>query len=89
LGVILASKGYPDDYETGFEIGGLEKLDAETMIFHCGTARLDEKFVTNGGRVLLAARKARDMKTARANLYSDIKKIKCTNLFFRKDIGEN
>jgi phosphoribosylamine--glycine ligase len=87
LGVILASKGYPDDYETGYEISGFEKLEPETMIFHCGTGGCAEKPVTSGGRVLLAARKARDMKTARAYLYSDIKKIKCANLFYRRDIG--
>ncbi|MCL2049351.1 MAG: phosphoribosylamine--glycine ligase [Defluviitaleaceae bacterium] len=87
LGVILASKGYPNEYETGAPISGLEKLENETMLFHCGTEKTEAGFVTKGGRVLLAARKAEAMKTAQTQLYSDIKKIKCTNLFYRKDIG--
>jgi phosphoribosylamine--glycine ligase len=87
LGVILASKGYPDEYETGFPITGFEKLESDTMIFHCGTEKTETGFATKGGRVLLAARKAADMKTARTYLYKDIKNIKCKNLFYRNDIG--
>ncbi|MCL1844757.1 MAG: phosphoribosylamine--glycine ligase [Defluviitaleaceae bacterium] len=101
LGVILASKGYPDEYEKGFAITGLDKLSDETLIFHCGTAVCDEAtgtneqnvsppskpdYITNGGRVLLAARKAKDLATARRELYRDIKNIRCKNLFYRKDI---
>ncbi|MCL1863834.1 MAG: phosphoribosylamine--glycine ligase [Defluviitaleaceae bacterium] len=85
LGVILASKGYPDEYETGIEINGLDK--ASSLIFHCGTAKNEAgKFVTNGGRVLLAARKAKTLDDARKELYRDIKYIKCANLFYRTDI---
>lgn len=92
LGVILASKGYPDAYENGFPITNLENLEPETMLFHCGTAvpkpdTADSSgLVTNGGRVLLAARKTETLEAARAELYRDIKKIKCANLFYRKDI---
>jgi phosphoribosylamine--glycine ligase len=86
LGVVLASKGYPDDYATDFPITGLDKLEDETMLFHCGTKKIDGNFVTNGGRVLFAARKAETLAAARKQLYADIKKIKCTNLFYRNDI---
>ena len=87
LGVILASKGYPDAYEKGFVINGLDKTAKETLIFHCGTEKNeDDAFVTNGGRVLFAARKAKDLPTARRELYRDVKNIKCTNLFYRTDI---
>ncbi|MCL2355830.1 MAG: phosphoribosylamine--glycine ligase [Defluviitaleaceae bacterium] len=87
LGVVLASKGYPDDYESGFVINGLDKLAPETLLFHCGTDKNDAgAFVTKGGRVLFAARKAQNAATARRELYRDIKKIKCENLFYRSDI---
>jgi phosphoribosylamine--glycine ligase len=88
LGVILASKGYPDEYETGAEINGTEKLNPETLLFHCGTGKNENgNFTTNGGRVLLAARKAATLDAARRELYKDIKNIKCGNLFYRKDIA--
>jgi len=87
LGVVLASNGYPEDYETGFPIIGLDKLDEETLVFHCGTEKTDVGFATKGGRVLLVARKAESLKTAGKELYRDIKNIKCNNLFYRKDIG--
>jgi phosphoribosylamine--glycine ligase len=87
LGVIFASRGYPNDYETGFPINGLNKLEPETLLFHCGTKKSNDEIVTNGGRVLLAARTAKDLQSARKDLYKDIKKISCKNLFYRKDIG--
>jgi len=87
LGVILASKGYPDDFEKGAEIKGLDKVNSQTLIFHCGTAKNEaDNFTTNGGRVLLAARKAETLDAVRKELYRDIKNIKCTNLFHRSDI---
>jgi len=112
VGVIMASKGYPDEYETGFPITGFEKLDEKTLVFHCGTAcgatpstdatdipsegnvskpvlmksLPDGTLTTAGGRVLLVARCGATLAEARKSLYADIKKIKCTNLFHRKDI---
>lgn len=87
VGVVMASKGYPDAYENGFVINGLDKLADETLIFHCGTAKNDDgAFVTKGGRVLLAARKGQDLAAARRALYRDVKNIKCENLFYRTDI---
>ncbi|MCL2223428.1 MAG: phosphoribosylamine--glycine ligase [Defluviitaleaceae bacterium] len=89
LGIVLASKGYPDEYQNGFPITGLDKLEAETLLYHCGTKKEDNYFKTNGGRVLFAARKAENLDAARNALYKDVKKIKCTNLFYRTDIGED
>jgi len=88
LGVVLASKGYPGAYKNGFPIHGLSDLERDTLLFHCGTAKAENGgFATSGGRVLFAARKSGDIKSAAKQLYKDIKKIKCDNLFYRNDIG--
>ncbi len=85
LGVVLASKGYPGDYEKGFEIKGLDKVSAK--VYHMGTAKKDGKFVTAGGRVLIVVGKGDTLKDAHANAMSEIQKIECENLFNRSDIG--
>ncbi|MCL2609570.1 MAG: phosphoribosylamine--glycine ligase [Treponema sp.] len=88
-GVVLASRGYPGDYETGFPVEGLADLDRETLSFHCGTDLKDGGFVTAGGRVLVLARKAASLSLARQEVYREIEKVRCGNLFYRKDIGAN
>lgn len=85
LGVVLASKGYPENYEKGFEIRGLD--DIKSKVFHMGTKKVDGKILTNGGRVLIVCAEADSLEEARKNAYTDIEKIKCDNLFYRKDIG--
>jgi len=87
VGVVLASKGYPGPYETGAPIGGLDQLENETLVFHCGTDSAEGSFLTNGGRVLLLARVAPSLQEARAALYREIENIRCDNLFYRRDIG--
>lgn len=85
LGVVLASKGYPGDYEKGHEIKGLERLSARA--YHMGTKADGERILTAGGRVLLVVGKGRDLAEARENALSDVAKIACDNLFHRTDIG--
>lgn len=87
LGVVMASKGYPRDYEKGYVISGLEDLDRETVVFHAGTKEQDGQIVTNGGRVLLLARRANTLKEAQQAVYQEIAKVKSDGLFYRKDIG--
>ena len=87
-GVVMASKGYPGKYETGIKIDGLEEIDENTLLFHSGTARGENGYVTNGGRVFLAVKKAGSIYAARESLYDEIRKIKCDNLFYRTDIGK-
>ena len=87
IGVVLGSKGYPGVYPTGFPIDGLDDLKDDTLIFHCGTDHKDGKYVTNGGRVLVVARKAATLALAQKDVYEEIKKIRCDNLFCRTDIG--
>lgn len=85
--VILASGGYPNKYEKGLEIKGLEKLDNNLLIFHSGTAEYGEKIVTNGGRVLSVVGRGKTVEKARENVYENIDKISFKGSFYRKDIG--
>lgn len=85
VGVVLASKGYPEDYKNGYEILGLEKV--KSQIFHMGTKDLNGKIVTNGGRVLIVCASAHTLEEAIEKAYKDIEKIECDNLYYRKDIG--
>ena len=85
LGVVMASKGYPGPYQKGFEIEGLDLVDAQ--IYHMGTVIRDGKVLTNGGRVLMIVCGGKDLAAARACVYEQLSKIRCENLFFRKDIA--
>lgn len=88
IGVVLASKGYPETYQSGAVIQGLDKLEADTVVFHCGTELTAEGLVSAGGRVLLCARKAPTLQEAKEQLYQDLQHIQCDNLFYRRDIGD-
>lgn len=85
LGIVLASKGYPGDYQKGVEIGGLDKV--EGTLYHMGTKADGEKILTNGGRVLFVVGKGATLDEARKNALSDVERIACDNLFHRTDIG--
>ncbi|SFJ52996.1 MULTISPECIES: phosphoribosylamine--glycine ligase [unclassified Bacillus (in: firmicutes)] len=86
IGVVLASKGYPESYEKGAVIKGLETLE-DVIVFHAGTDVKDGTFVTNGGRVLFVACKAKDLQEAKGKVYAEIEKIESDGLFYRTDIG--
>ncbi len=85
LGVVLASKGYPAEYEKGHAIKNLESVDAK--VYHMGTATKDGETVTAGGRVLFVVGRGADLKAAQQNALEELKKIECDNLFYRTDIG--
>jgi phosphoribosylamine--glycine ligase len=85
VGVVMASCGYPGAYTKGAEITGVE--DFEGLVLHMGTKRKEGKLLTNGGRVLMCIAHGEDIKQAQRNVYDEIKKINCTNLFYRKDIA--
>ena len=84
--VVLASGGYPEDYQKGFEISGLNEVE-DSIVFHAGTSFNNEKVVTNGGRVLSVVSSAKTMKEALNNSYSNIEKINFKGKVYRKDIG--
>lgn len=87
--VILASDGYPEKYEKGKLIKGLEAFDnkEDYYIFHAGTKLTEEGIVTNGGRVLGVAAKGGDLKTARQNAYEAVNWVDFSNKYYRSDIG--
>ncbi len=88
--VVLASDGYPQHYEKGFEITGLDNFkDKDSYyVFHAGTKFEGEKIVTNGGRVLGVVSKGEDLKSARANAYEATKLVSFENKYMRNDIGK-
>ncbi len=87
VGVVLASKGYPGQYEKEKAIGGLEKLDRHTLAFHAGTKEINGGYVTNGGRVLLLSATGDDLSEAQKKVYKEIEKLDIDALFYRKDIA--
>lgn len=87
LGVVVASKGYPNDYEKGHVINGLDKVSDDVFIFHAGTKNTEAGFVTNGGRVLLVATRSNDLAEAQTQLYKQMEKLHSEGIFYRKDIG--
>ncbi|GAB6467314.1 MULTISPECIES: phosphoribosylamine--glycine ligase [Bacillus] len=86
IGVVLASKGYPEAYKKGDIIKGLDALQ-DVIVFHAGTAMKHGDFVTNGGRVLFVACKANSLQEAKDTVYKEIGKIESDGLFYRSDIG--
>ncbi|PGX57921.1 phosphoribosylamine--glycine ligase [Bacillus anthracis] len=86
IGVVLASKGYPEAYKKGEIIKGLDALQ-DVIVFHAGTAMKHGDFVTNGGRVLFVACKANSLQEAKDKVYKEIGKIESDSLFYRSDIG--
>ena len=85
MGVVLASKGYPGSYEKGYAI---EELDGVTAkVYHMGTKRQEGSLVTSGGRVLMVVGRGSDIQAVRDNVYADVAKISCPNLFCREDIA--
>lgn len=88
LGVVLAAGGYPDDYNRGDVITGLENTETpSTKVFHAGTAIVDDKVVTMGGRVLCACGMGDTVAEAQQSAYAVVSKINWNNVYYRKDIG--
>ena len=88
LGVVMASKGYPEKYETGFPISGIKEESETTKVFHCGTKKEGEKILSNGGRVLCVTGLGDDLDTAFEKAYEATSKIIWSGAFYRKDIGK-
>ncbi|MCL2485792.1 MAG: phosphoribosylamine--glycine ligase [Endomicrobia bacterium] len=87
--VVLASGGYPEKFESGFEIYGIENIsDKKTMVFHAGTKADNGKIFTSGGRVLGVTSIAPDIKSAIDKVYSQVNLISFKNMHYRKDIAK-
>lgn len=87
--VVMASRGYPGNYERGIVIKGIEDVDAmqDVVVFHAGTKKENDKWFTNGGRVLGVTAKAEGIKNAIDLVYRATEKIHWDGVHYRKDIG--
>ena len=85
--VMLTSGGYPESYEKGKVITGLDKVDEDIVIFHSGTKIINNKLVTNGGRVIGISAKGNSLEEASKKVYENIEKIKFEGMHYRTDIG--
>ncbi|PID77885.1 MAG: 5-(carboxyamino)imidazole ribonucleotide mutase [Deltaproteobacteria bacterium] len=87
--VVMAAGGYPDKYETGLKINGLENIkDGDSVkIFHAGTIFENNQYLTKGGRVLGVTVKGQGLEETIKKAYENTEKIKWENVHFRKDIG--
>lgn len=88
--VVLASKGYPEHYEKGYEIKGLDSFKDKDgyYVFHAGTRVKDGAVITNGGRVLGVTAKGENLVKARENAYEAVNWIDFDNKYMRNDIGK-
>lgn len=84
--VMLVSGGYPEGYEKGKVITGIEKVE-DSIVFHAGTAIQNNEVVTNGGRVLAVTSYGNSHDEALKKSYQNIDKLHFDKIYYRKDIG--
>ena len=88
VAVVLASGGYPGQYETDLPVEGLADLDLDVLAFQSGTRRQDDgTLVTAGGRVLTVAATGRTLAEAREKAYRNVERIRFDSMHYRRDIG--
>ena len=87
IAVVMASGGYPGDYETGADINGIDAANEIGKVFHAGTQEIDGKLVTSGGRVLAATAMGKTVSDAQTKAYQMIDQIKFSEASYRRDIG--
>jgi phosphoribosylamine---glycine ligase len=88
LGVVMAAGGYPEVYRKGDPISGLDAPDAEDLkTFQAGTALVDGRVVTNGGRVLCVVGLGADVAAAQRRAYEGVARISWADHYYRRDIG--
>ena len=84
--IMVVSGGYPEDYDKGFEITGLEKIQ-DSIAFHAATKLENDKVVTNGGRVIAITSFGDNFQEAIKKSYQNIEKLHFDKMYYRKDIG--
>lgn len=87
--LVLASGGYPNAYEKGKVISGLDKVADDIIVFHAGTKMVDDKLVTSGGRVLNICALGSSLEETRQKVYQAAEIIDFEGKYYRKDIGLN
>ena len=90
LTVVIASRGYPGTYQSGYEIKGFDRIKSrDVIVFHAGTTREPSGIVTtSGGRVLAVSALGNSFKEARDLAYQSVEAISFEGVFYRKDIAK-
>ncbi|WP_293874359.1 phosphoribosylamine--glycine ligase [Flavobacterium sp.] len=86
--IMIVSGGYPEEYEKGFEISGIQNIK-DSLVFHAATKFENGKVLTNGGRVLSVTSFGTDFQEAIKKSYLNIEKLHFDKMYFRKDIGND
>lgn len=88
--VVLTSEGYPGSYKKGVPISGLPNSarNPSVVVFHAGTAKAGDEYVTSGGRVLGVTGLGEDLQIARTRAYEAIKSISFDGCYYRRDIAQ-
>jgi phosphoribosylamine--glycine ligase len=87
--VVMVAGGYPDEYEKGAAIQGLQTSQPDTMVFHAGTTQSEGKVKTAGGRVLAITALGHSMQEALEKSYNRLAHIQWKDAYYRKDIGRD
>jgi phosphoribosylamine---glycine ligase len=87
VGVVLASRGYPGSYQTGFPIDGLGSIERDVFAFHAGTAAGAGRYLTSGGRVLTLVALGDSMAQARDRAYRNVERIDFEGMVYRHDLA--
>ncbi|MGE3076831.1 MAG: phosphoribosylamine--glycine ligase [Dehalococcoidia bacterium] len=88
VGVVVASRGYPESFETGFPVVGLDAIDPDVNVFHGGMRATDNGFVTSGGRVCTVVASGKSLQEARDRAYDNARRISFENAYYRTDIAQ-
>jgi phosphoribosylamine--glycine ligase len=83
---MCVSGGYPEVYENGMEIRGIDDV-TDSIVFHAGTSKQGDRVITNGGRVLTVTSYGTDFKEALKKSYRNAGKLHYDRMYYRKDIG--
>ena len=91
VGVVMASDGYPGEYSRGLEIGGIDEVDSDVLLFHAGTQCTSEcgraRVFTEGGRVLMLVARAPTVAQAKEKVYDNLRRVHFQGAHYRKDIA--
>ncbi len=85
--VVIASKGYPEKFEEGKEIQGINQAEEFSLVFFSGVEEREGKFYTSGGRVLSVVGLGKSKVEARSRAYKGVSRISFENMYYRRDIG--
>ena len=84
LGVVMASKGYPEKYDIGFPISGISEESESIKVFHCGTKKIAGEILTDGGRVLCVTGLGENLENAFQSAYASTSKFLGKELFIER-----